>query len=287
VNFTLEQSSEGIDLLLRGPWSTKAKSCLTSGRATGLVLNYTAGFQEPNLEFIRGLPIERLNILDRSVKDLDPVHSLAHHLLSLSVQTAPGTVIYLDELPLLRVLSADWKQVEGSIKFTRRLEKLFFGHYSEKDLLPLAHLSELSSLVMKDYPSVRSLDGVQGLSNLVELGIHLGRYLEDITALGQVDSSVLAILQLPACRKVKNLVAVASCSSLRFFDFGDGSLIPTLAPLGALIELERLYLYGSTKVADGDLGPVARLPRLRDFRMQNRRGYAPTVRDIQDVIASR
>ncbi len=74
---------------------------------------------------------------------------------------------------------------------------------------------------------------------------------------------------------------------MRFFDLSEGGEIPTLAPLGGLVNLERLYLYDSTRVTDGDLSPIARLPRLKDFRMQNRRGYVPSVNQVQEVIAHR
>ena len=74
---------------------------------------------------------------------------------------------------------------------------------------------------------------------------------------------------------------------MRFFDLSEGGEVPTLAPLGGLVTLERLYLYDSTKVADGDLSPIAGLPRLKDFRMQNRRGYSPSVKEIQEAIARR
>ena len=60
-----------------------------------------------------------------------------------------------------------------------------------------------------------------------------------------------------------------------------------MAPLSSLKGLETLYLYGSTKVADGDLRPIAGLPRLNDFRMMNRNNYKPSVRDIAAAIKLR
>jgi hypothetical protein len=33
-------------------------------------------------------------------------------------------------------------------------------------------------------------------------------------------------------------------------------------------------------MVDGDLSPLARLPRLKEIRMQNRRGYKPPPADL-------
>jgi hypothetical protein len=121
----------------------------------------------------------------------------------------------------------------------------------------------------------------------VELGVHLAAGLRDISALQAAPSSALETLQLSSCRRVTDITPVAACSALRFFELSEGAELPTVAPLSGLRELERLYLYGSTKVGDGDLKPIAQLPRLRDFRMQSRRSYRPSVREIQDAIARR
>ena len=287
MTFELVRTPAGTDLLLTGAWSQGAAATLIEGRADGLVLNYTAGFKEPDLAFLAGLPVRRLQVLDRTVTDLSPVYGLADYLVSLRVQSDPQATIELERLPSLKVLSADWQQVQGSIEFAPLLERLFLGHYSAPDFTALRALSSLVSVAMKDYPQVRSLDGIEDMPWLVELGVHLAKDLADITALRRSSSPVLEILQLPSCRRVADVTPVASCTSLRFFELSEGAEIPTVAPLADLEGLERLYLYGSTKIADGNLSPIAALPRLRDFRIQNRRGYSPPVKEIQDAIAAR
>ena len=95
---------------------------------------------------------------------------------------------------------------------------------------------------------------------------------------------MLTSLQLPACKRITDIGPVAACPSLRFFDLSEGGEIATAEPLRGLVQLERLYLYGSTQVADGNLTPIAGLQKLTDFRMMNRRHYAPSVPEIQGVI---
>ncbi|SDL61890.1 hypothetical protein SAMN04487916_111118 [Arthrobacter sp. ov407] len=285
MTFTLEDTREGVDLVVTGDWSQDARECLLDGRADGLVLNYAKGFHERDLQFVRGLPIRRLNLLARTLTDLSPVYSLGDHLVSLRVQSDPSSVIELERLPLLRGLSADWHQVQGSILFAPHLEQLVLGHYSEADFRPLASLPSLASVVMTAYPRVRSLDGIEDLPWLAELGIHLAKNLEDITALERSSSPVLEILELSSCRKVVDLAPVASCPSLRIFEFSECGDVPTLAPLAGLTRLEQLHLYGTTRVVDGDLHPIAQLPRLEELRMKSRQSYCPSVKEIQQVIA--
>lgn len=287
MTFVVEQTPEGRDLVVTDTWSTDAQACLVDGCADGLVLNYARGYRGDELKFLVGLPVRRLHILARTVRDLSPLYSLSNTLVSLRVQADPGATIELERLPLLQTLSATWQQVYGSIRFAERLQRLFLLSYTEADLTWLSPVPSLISVVLKDYPRIRSLDGAEDLPWLAELGVHLAQGLENIEALQRASSPVLETLHLSSCRQVVDIAPVAACTSLRFLDLSEGGGLSTAAPLAGLAGLERLYLYGSTNVVDGDLAPIARLPHLRDFRMQNRRSYSPSVKDIQDAIANR
>ena len=287
MTFVLEQTPEGVDVVVTGDWSPQAHDAILTGRADGLVLNYAKGFRERDLQFVAGLPLRRLHVLARTIGDLSPVYGLSETLESLRVQTAPQARIELDRLPLLRVLSATWSQIHGSIRFAAQLRKLFILSYTERDLMPLTAVPGLVSVVLKDYPQVQSLDGLEDLPWLAELGVHLARGLRDISALQRASSPVLQTLQLTSCRSIPDIAAVSACTVLKFLDVSEGGDIPSVAPLVELVGLERLYLYGSTRARDGDLGPIAGLPRLRDFRMQSRPSYSPSVREIQAMIVGR
>jgi hypothetical protein len=287
VTYVIEDGPGGADLVVTGEWSSTAHEAIVDGLADGLVLNYARGFQEQSIDFIYGLPIKRLNLLARTVHDLSPVYSTAAVLEELRVQCDPSAVIELERLPHLRRLSASWPQVQGSVVFAQRLEHLYLGSYNETDLTPLSTLSALTSLTMKDRPRLSSLAGVEAFPWLAQLGIHLALNLEDISALATSASPVLTTLQLPACKKVVDIWPVTSCPSLRFFELSDGADIPTIRPLAGLTRLERVYLYGSTRVTDGDLRAIAGLPALTDFRMVNRPNYKPSVIEIQESIVQR
>lgn len=48
-----------------------------------------------------------------------------------------------------------------------------------------------------------------------------------------------------------------------------------------------MYLYGSTKILDGDLRPLLNLPRLRDLRLMDRRTYSPSREEIEQGLSHR
>lgn len=287
MNFFLDPTPDGVDLVVTGDWSSRARKALMSGRADGLVLNYVKGFREQDLQFLEGLPLRRLDLLARTIGDLEPVHSLGATLETLHVQSDPRALIELERLPLLRRLSASWSQIQGSLRFAPKLQRLFILSYTERDLVPLTVAPELVSVVMKDYPQVQSLDGVEDLPWLAELGIHLAKGLDDISALERARSPVLETLQLTHSRRISDITPIRACSGLSFLDLSEDGDIPSATPLAGLVGLKELYMYGSTKILDGNLTPIASLPNLRDLKLMNRRFYSPPVQEIKDAIAQR
>jgi hypothetical protein len=71
---------------------------------------------------------------------------------------------------------------------------------------------------------------------------------------------------------------VCRAAWLNLSECGD---LPSLVPLRGLTSIEVLLMFGTTKIVDGDLTPIADLRRLRELRMQSRRHYRPSVAEIQ------
>jgi hypothetical protein len=132
---------------------------------------------------------------------------------------------------------------------------------------------------------MRSLAGLEALQSIEHLGIYLAP-LRDITALRDLPPSGLRELHLESCR-ISDLSSVGSAQGLRLLNASDCGEVQSLRPLCRLVDLEILWLYGTTKVLDDDLAAIAELPRLRELRMQSRRTYRPSVEDVQTLIARR
>jgi hypothetical protein len=285
ANFVIEETAEGRNLVVTGDWTAAAVKALLGGSADGLILNYARGYRERSLGFLQeAWPVRRLQILARTIKDLTPVYRLAGTLESLIVDTSPGAILDLRELPHLTRLAAEWEQVRETIGSAGELHQLFLAQYHEPDLRSLGEHRSLAVLEMKEDPQLESLVGVDQLPALSELGFSGAAHLLDISDLVYAASHLLK-LHLQSCRRIEWLDAIGSAVGLEFLNVSDCGDVQSLSPLAALHELRILYLYGTTRVLDGDLTPLTRLPRLAELRMQSRREYGPSVREIQSHLA--
>ncbi|MGL5825496.1 MAG: hypothetical protein ACRCYU_11890 [Nocardioides sp.] len=282
MGVVVSDRGDAVEMVVTGPWSAEAAAAVREGGVDRLVLNYALGFDEPSLEFLEGLPLRELVILDRRLSDLDPVYSLGSTLRALSVTTDPASKIDLGRLPGLRSVSAEWSQVADSVESASDIRVAFLDGYQPVDLTPLEAMGNLTELVMKDRPKLKSLAGVSIFPELRLVGIYLAKNLVDIEELaGRPEIEDLA---LEACRKVSQIDFLAGCSGLRRLNLSECDEIASLQPIRALTNLEKVSLFGSTKIADDDLSPLAGLPQLQQLRMRSRRSYRPSVEEIQALL---
>jgi len=275
-----ENAVGGRDFEILDEWSPAMRDAFYASGADGLIANSARGFSATDIGFVRDLPLRRLDLLDRGITDLTPIHDLGGTLEALRLTSAPGSAIDLALLPGLRVLGCAWAQVAESIDRVDRLEDVYLEAYTELDLSPLRHLTSLRSVRMKDRPKVRSLSGIEGMPWLVSLEVS-GAPLGDTSALARVASPVLQSLVLGSCRKLTSLADLSGLIGLEELDVSESGRVASLRPLLALTRLQRLYLYGSTNIEDGDLTPLLSLRHMQDLRMMDRRHYSPSVSSVR------
>lgn len=280
--FAVGRFDDRVEIVVTGAWSDDAAEAIRANNADRLVLNYALGFGEPSLDFIRDLPIRQLVLLDPRLPDLGPVYDLAPTLELLHVTTDPALTIDISRLSRLTDLAADWAQVSCTIEAGARIRRASLRSYAEGDLSPLEALRDLEYLSMKDWPRLQTLAGLSNFVNIKWLRIYRARNLDSIGDLRT--ASRLEELELVGCRRLSEVVDLTDCLSLRRLNLSDGGNLRTLQPLRKLVNLETLYLFGTTKVVDGDLRPIADLPRLQNLRMRNRRHYRPSVAQIKESL---
>jgi internalin A len=284
AGYVLEDSPEGRSLVVTGPWSAKAAELLARGEADGLVLNYARGFSEEGLEFLDGgWGVRRLDVLDREIMDLAPIERLRDSLEDLSVEAAPRAELDLGALPHLRSVAGEWVLLRGTLGAVNELQDVITWQFDEVDLHAFRDHFGLRRLTVKEAPYLESLSGVADLPELAVFGVFLARRLRDIGEVAGLASS-LRRLELQDCPAIDAIDDVESLVHLRFLSLSECGDIASLAPIEPLQQLETLYAWGSTRVLDGDLSPLARLPRLREIRMRNRRGYNPGVADLVSAL---
>jgi len=284
--FRLEESDKGTTMVLTGQWSETAARALRSGGVAALDLNYARGFKDTSLSFIQPWPIRHVTLLARTITDISPLYRLSGTLESLSVETSPRASIELARFPRLTSLAADWRQIRGSYARLPELRELFLLGYTETDVAPLASNPQLELIRFKDRPSLVSLEGLGAFGNLRHLGIYLAARLRDINGLRELRDAPLEELHLESC-PVGNLEPLEQLSSIRLVNASNCGDVVSVYPLRELVRLQVLWMYGNTRVLDGDLSPIAGLPILRELRMQARRSYSPSVAELQAAISLR
>lgn len=282
--FAVWRFPDRVEVTLTRRWTVEVSRMFESGEADRLVLNYALGFSEPDLEFLRGLPIRQLVILDRRLTSVTPINELADTLELLHITTDPSLAIDLARFPRMTDMSADWQQVSATIEAAANLRRLHVGRYDRTDLEPLSELVHLKRLALTDRPRLRSLAGLSELPELQELAVPLAKNLVDVSALRGL--AQIEDLNMEGCRKLNTVEDLSHCLGLRRLNLSECGGLPSVAPLRELVSIEDLLMYGATKIIDGDLTPIANLPRLKELRMQSRRHYRPSVAEIQASLPS-
>jgi internalin A len=283
--YVLEDEPEGRALVVTGPWTREAADLLARAEVDGLVLNYARGFCEGDLEFLAGLVVRRLKVLDRRISDLGPIARLGDSLEELSVQAAPRAELDLGAFPRLRSVAGEWGLLRGTLGAVDALRSVITWRFDEADLHAFRDHVGLKRLTVKEAPHLESLSGVADLDQLSAMGIFLARALSDISDAGELASS-LRELEFEDCRAIDALDDVEPLVNLRFLGFSECGDVESLGPIGSLEQLEVLHAWGSTRIVDGDLSPLARLPRLGEIRMRDRRGYKPRVADLVAALST-
>jgi hypothetical protein len=280
TRYVLEDSPEGRSLVVVGPWSKDAAAALARGEADGLVLNYARGFSGAGLDFLDDdLGIRRLDVLDRGITDLTPIARLGDSLEDLSVQAAPSAELDLAPLEQLHAIAAEWALIRSSLGTAQAIQNVITWQFDERDLHAFRDHVHLIALTIKEAPNLESLSGAGEIPGLRTLSILLAEQLRDISDVTALAPS-LTKLRLQNCPAIRTIEDVASLTNLRFLGLNDCGDIPSFGPIGSLDNLETLHAWGSTRVADGDLSPLARLPHLTEVRMRDRRSYRPSVADL-------
>lgn len=277
--YIFEDTPEGRSLVVTGRWSEAAERALERGEADGLVLNYARGFSGGSLDFLDARwPLRRLRVLDRSIVDLDPIGRLAG-LEELSVQAAAEAVLDLEPLPRLRSVSGEWALIGRTLSAVAELESVITWMFGDVDLHAFRDHVALKTLTIKDAPYLESLAGLGNLPDLAALTIFGAWRLHEIGEVGELSDS-LRELKFEGCPRIDSIEVVESLVGLRFLGISEAGDIASLAPVRSLAQLETFYAWGSTRILDGDLSPLAQLPQLKEIRMRNRRGYKPPVGEL-------
>jgi hypothetical protein len=203
----------------------------------------------PDLEFLRVAGIAEGRLIERLT---------GLRLLGLSAWNGPLDLGRLARLEWLAVGEPEPGDLDSLLPGHPTLRHLRLGRYADVDLAGLERL-RLAHLWLGNSRRLASLQGIAALAPTLT-GLELWRLpalrsLDGIDALTNLESLVLSSL-----RSVTTLEWVASLPNLRLLDVLELKSIESLAPLAGHGSLEYLAI---PRTRDLDLEPLRSLPKLR------------------------
>jgi hypothetical protein len=281
--YVIEDYPVGRTLVVKGRWTPAATKAVQRPDVTRVVLNYASGYQEPDLSFIDAWPITQLHVLDRSISDLAPLARLGQTLEELSVEAAPDARVDLAALPHLRTLEAGWDAIRDTLYGPDYLTRLVTFGYRESDLEPLGVQPSLQTIQLETAPRLETLVGIERFPTLTSLRVWVAQQLHDLEPVESVRET-LRELELQSCPAINDITPIAALAELRLLGINNCGLIRSIEAVGNLAKLEVLEAWESTRIEDGDLSPLLRLPRLKEIRMRDRRDYRPRLKAVENQL---
>lgn len=241
----------------------------------------------PDLSFLGVLPpMEMLDLSVRRPRDLRLIEGVQVEDLSLTM--SPGKLVApvdFRRVRGLRDLGVDWVNGLGVIRGGPSLERLVVSRAPSVDERALGELPNLRVLWLNSCRNLTSLAGIERFELLEEFSAYSLPKLESLAGLERLPR--LQRLDVEACKRIGDLEPIGTCSGLTSLGVKNCGDIASLAPLRGLPRLTEFLAWESTRVKDGDLGPLLALPHLEAVAMQSRREYRPSVADIQAELRAR
>jgi hypothetical protein len=236
-----------------------------------LYLNHARGWSGATLDFLETIPeLVAFSILDFTIKDVTPIHRLSA-LRSLEVSTYCKTLIDFHRFPELERCVFYWRSGSESLFEREALRWLFLHRYSGSTSDPFAGLIGLQELSIAN-SELREIESLAALKSLRCLGLYNLKKLVSLRGLEEL--AQLDALEVNGCKGIRQIDELAALVHLRRLQLNDDGPIASLSPLRGASGLEEVLFYESTNVLDGDLSPLAELPRLQHISFQNRRHYS-------------
>ncbi len=278
VELTLSQDTGAPMVSLRGQWRDRYARYFTDGGYTALELNGAKGFVGEDLDFLQHIPtLRELVVLSGVPSDAGLRHCPLLERLHLT--TASTDHVDLRPFVHLRTVFLGALQGKESVLALERLTSFYLYGYPYADLVPLAALTNLERLEIGPAPRLASLYGLERVAGrLTFFGVYHAPRLSTLDDLPQ--ASGLRTLEIDSCRGLSDLSPIGRLPRLRRLALIDCGELASLRPMETCAELAEFFFYGTTKIRDGDLSVLERLPQLSDVAFQNRRHYNRRREDL-------
>lgn len=227
------------------------------------------GVELKDLNVLNGLDVKRLTINAPGNIDHKALHNQSN-LIHLDLRSFDVETFDFNCFPNLKCLYFDWKKGMRHIDRLQNLELMVVRGFkpADKSLSLFSNLINLKELHLIQ-STIASLNGIQELSNLVDLSIV---YCKNIEFVDAIIYPFIKCLYIENCKKV-GLDVLKSMPNLKSLQLQSQPDLATLRPvLEELKQLEELKIYG-TKILEQDNAYWAQYKQLKHLEFQDFRHY--------------
>jgi len=267
----------GNALCLKTSWTNQYLDLIAKHRIKIIRLNDRIGWVDSDISFLLRVPgICGVDIISERVTDISPVFELKG-LKTLSLYCKANVAGDFRELRNLESLSLDWRNVYRSAFELNGLRRLNVLHYPDADLSNLNRNVHLRTLKLSSN-RLESLSGIERFPKIKQLDLFRCRRLTSLKAIKSV--RLIRTLTIDQCPGVGDLSPLSCLGGLRTLEIENCREIRSLKPLLKCKELRRLQIAGNTTVLDGNLGPLAKLPHLKEVLLAKRKHYSHSDEEL-------
>ena len=163
----------------------------------------------------------------------------------------------------------------------KKLKELYFYHSKEKNWEKINSFNQLEKLSM-NWNSKIQTEGLR-LENLFSLSFSNCRSIKSYHG---VDAKRLVTLRFDTCKNLQSLPGLINSMNLKELSIIGCGNIDSLQVLASLQEIEKLYICG-TKIMDGKLSFLLKLPKLKEFLITDYKNYDITQSEIDSILRLR
>ena len=284
-SYFLTDAEDGFGhcLVLKTSWSAELIDVIRNRDISVLRLTEAMGWNDIEVSFLNDLNdvgLRGVEIYSWDVKDISPLQCMTD-LEYLGLQCDFNKAPDFSEFKKLRFCKLNWRPKAKTIFSCTNLESLNISSYPEDNLKPLENNVNLKSLQIISR-KLTSLSGINALKNLNEL------ILSDCSKLNSIDdiekSENISVLYFNSCKKIDDISVLSKVHNIKKLVLDNCGDIDSLKPLVQCKKLETISFTGDTRIKDGDLSPLLKLPKLKNIFFNNKKNYSHNRESIVSII---
>ncbi len=282
MSYEIADYGNELVFILKGKWKNKYCSTINRKHIRRLRLDTYFDWDGKSIEFISELEsITSININSSKLDDITPLADKNKITeIEFGYDCKFTNSIDFRKFKKLKSFSAWWTPAIETPLMNTSIQYLRLSRYPYSDLRPIKS-TKIKSLFLSSR-KLKSLKGVNQFSNIREIELCECPNLEIINELSKC--AHLKSIIFESCGKIKNCNPFSKLKELRRLDINNCGEIKSIIPLKHILTLEDFCMDRNSKIEDGKISFLAKLPNLKNIWIRDRRNYDEKIEIIRHKI---